>query len=107
MATEQEVIDARLQIMDNVDLEAAIAELAGIFASGDPLDIFVQSGDFSFNFSRLKAVLDSGNANEDAMITNVEAAIRTLVGASDVAIGSVRKELRDLVNLHDADIAAT
>ena len=107
MATDQEIIDADKQRKDNDDLGAALVELAAIFAGSDEIDILIERGDNKFHFSRLKALLRSGNANEIAMVAAVEANVLTAIGATDVVIGSMRKAVKDLEVLHDVDIAAT
>lgn len=107
MASDQEVINARLQIADNEDLETQLTNLSNIVGGSGAIDILFKRDGVTFNFSRLKTVLESGNANEDTMIAAVEADILAVIGADEVTQGTVRKELRDLVDAHDADIAAT
>ncbi len=107
MATDQEVQDAEKQRKDNDDLTAQLAILAAIFGGSGEIDIKIERDGNTFQLSRLKAVLRSGNANEDQMVTDVDAAALVAVGATDVVVGSIRKALKDLEVLHDADIAAT
>lgn len=107
MATDQEIIDAKVQVNDNVDLNAALVDLAAIFAGSGVIELSIKRDGVVFDFKLLKAALGTGNANEDTMISDVEASILTSIGATDVVAGSIRKGVKDLVVLHDADIAAT
>lgn len=107
MATDQEVIDARKQINDNIDIEAELTNLAAIIASSEPVEFFVKRGGIISNFSKLKSVLDTGNANELTMISDVEAAVLAAIGPDEITVATIRKALRDLISAHDVDIAAT
>lgn len=106
MALDQEVIDARLAMFDNEDLETALASLAAIVGGSGEIEIFVKRGKDQMDFTRLKAVLDSSAQAKTDMITNVETHILTAIGATEVQLLSIRKELRDLVDANDVAIAA-
>jgi len=107
MATDQEVIDAEKLVTDNVKLEAALVILAAIEAGAEEINVIISRGEETISLSSLRASLGSGNADEVSRLAAIETHILTLVGASEAAIGSTRKELRDLVTAHDVSIAAT
>jgi len=107
MATEQEIIDARLQINDNQDLESALVDLSTIVGGAGDFELFIKRGDTQFNLGRLKSVLESRDANYDTMVSDIETAILTLLGPDEITASTVRKALRDLVTANEANIAAT
>ena len=107
MATNQEVIDAKKQVDDVGELGIDLNILAAIFGGTEPIQVLIKRGDDVFDMTKLKTRLESGNANEVTMISDVEDSILASVGATVATAGSIRKALTDLVVLHNADIAAT
>ena len=107
MATEGQIDDAKLRVDDKVDVLIALTELSDIVAGSGEIQFFIKRDDILFNFSRLKSVLESGNANEDTMISSIESALLTAIGPDEVTASTIRKALRDLVTAHEADIAGT
>lgn len=107
MATEQEVRDAEMQADDNGVLAQELTDLADIVAGSETIEILIKRGDKQFNLTKMVEELQARNANQDTMVTNIETHILALIGADEVTQGTIRKEIRDLITLHEADIAAT
>lgn len=107
MATDNEVIEAKKKVEDTDTLETSLTQLSDIIAGTGAISILIKRDGVTFDFASLKALLKSGNANEDTMITNIETVVTNAIGADEITANTIRKELRDLVTAHDADIAAT
>jgi len=107
MATTQEVRDACIQSDDIDDLELELTNLSNIIGGSGTIDFFIRRDGEVFNLSRLIAVLGINNANQDTMESNIQTILLALVGPDEVTQNTLRKELRDLVTLHEADVAGT
>lgn len=106
MATEQEIEEAEKRVDDKATLEAVLTVLAAIANGSGSVKIFIERDGEQFNFSTVQSQLKSRNANEDTMIAAVEQQILDAIGEDEITAG-IRKDIRDLITLHEADIAAT
>lgn len=107
MASEADVQDACNRKEDNVLIEADLTDLASIFAGTGDYKLLIERDGVQFNLSSLRGKLIAGSADEATAVAAIETGINALVGATEVAAGTIRKALRDLVDANDADIAAT
>lgn len=107
MATEQEIIDAKIQVNDNIELNKSLTDLATIFSGSGEVNFTIEREGVVVDIAKLKGSINSGNANEVQMIADLDAAMLTSIGADEVTATTIRKSIKDLVVLHDADIAAT
>lgn len=107
MATDEEIVLAEKKVDDNVELNAALTVLNNIYSGDVGIQIYIERGDEQFSLNSLLSKLQANSENEDTMITNIENHILALIGEDNVTEGTIRKEIQDLIDLNDADIAAT
>lgn len=107
MASEVDAQDACNRIDDNAVLEVQLTALAALLGEAGSYDILITRGNETFNLSSLRGDLVAGSTDEDTMFTNIDTIVDDLIGADEVTQGTLRKELRDLVDANDADVAAT
>jgi fatty acid-binding protein DegV len=107
MATIEEVRQACKLADDNDDLDAALAQLAGIYAGTGDLQLIIARDGYQISIERLKARLENQGDEFDTMIGQITTAILTAIGADETVVGSIQEALANLKASNDAAIAGT
>jgi hypothetical protein len=107
MATPVEIEIAEKKIDDSELINETLTALASIFSGTGNLNIAFERDGVRVDLKQLNSLLKDTGLPTTLMKSNIETDVLNVIGSDDVTANTIRKSLKDLIDQHDTDIAAT